>query len=114
MASIVATFIASACIGLSGQVKEACTHGLDAGAKQSGIEQDVSSAQRVATKNTKNSAVKLVGQTPVDIVSGSLFLVKAVSDKAIGTNVPTMGLADKIRAEVGKEKASIKLEWKFD
>jgi len=114
MASIVTVFIASACVGLSGPTKEACTHGLDVGAKQTGIEQSVNSAQKIATKNTKNKAAKIVGQTPVDIVAGSFFLVKAISDKAIGASVPTMGLADKIRAEVGKDKASFKMEWNFD
>ena len=114
MASLVAVFITSACIGLSGPAKEACTHGLDAGAKQSGIEQSVNSAQKITTKNTKMKATKLVGQTPVDIVAGGFFIAKAVSDKAIGASVPTMGLADKIRAEVGKDKASFKMEWNFD
>lgn len=114
MAGLVTVFITSACIGLSDQAKEACTHGLDAGAKQSGIEQSVNSAQKIATKNIKIEAIKLVGKTPIDIVAGSFFIAKAVSDKTIGANVPTMGLADRARAEIGKDKASFKMEWSFE
>lgn len=113
MTNIVAALIASACMDMSGPSQEACKKGLEAGAKQSGIERTVNSAQKKARTTAKEEAIETVGKKPVQIVGGGIFLAKSISKKSITTTVPNMGLADKIKAEIGVSKYSVKMEWSF-
>lgn len=114
MASVLSSLIVSACVGMSSPAKEACQKAVEAAGKQSGIEKQAMDAQKKLEKTAKREATELMGKTPVDVIGGTVFLVKAISDKSVGASVPTMGLADKIRIEVGEERSQIKMEWKFD
>lgn len=114
MASVLSSLIVSACVGMSSPGKEACQKAVEAAGKQSGLEKQAMDAQKKLEKNAKKEATEVIGKTPVDVIGGTVFLVKAISDKSIGASVPTMGLADKIRVELGQDKSQVRMEWKFD
>lgn len=114
MASVLSSLIVSACVGMSSPGKEACQKAIEAAGKQSGFEKQAMDTQKKLEKTAKTQATEFMGKTPVDVIGGTVFLAKAISDKSIGASVPTMGMADKIRVEIGQNRSQIKMEWKFD
>lgn len=113
MSNVVALMIVGACTSFSGNGKEACSKGLEAAGKQSGIEQNIGAAEKKLEDNAKDKAQDWIGNTGMDIVGGTLFLVKTAKDKSVRFSTPTLGICDKITTEVGTEKTGINLEWRF-
>lgn len=113
MSGAMTLMIATACMGFSGIEKEACVKAAEAGSKQSGIEQNVNQAQKKAEDQAKEKAKDMLGQTTIDVVGGTVFLAKTISDKSVKFDIPNMGIADKITSEVGTEKYYLNLVWKF-
>lgn len=105
--------VTSACIGLSGSAREACSKALEAGSKQSGIEQDVDTFQKNVEKQANNEAHEYFGDTGVEVLGSSLFLLKTVIDKSVRFNAPTFGLCDSVTNQVGPNDYKLLLEWKF-
>lgn len=111
--SAVALMITSACISFSGNGHEACSKAAEAGAKQSGFEQNVDLMEKNVTQKADKEARILIGTTTFDIVGGTVFIAKTVVDKSVKLNVPTFGLCDKISTQVAPNKYSLHLEWGF-
>lgn len=113
MSGAMGAMIAAACMSFSGVEKEACTKAAEAGARQSGIEQSVKRAQDKVEDKAKEEAKDLIGKTGMDVVGGTVFLAKTISDKSVKFDIPNMGIADKITSEVGTEKYYLNLVWRF-
>lgn len=113
MSSLAALIIAGACTGFNGNGKEACSKGLQAAGKQTGIEQNIGTAEKKLENNAKEKAQDWIGNTGMDIVGGTVFLAKTISDKSVKFDIPNMGIADKITSEVGTEKYYLNLVWRF-
>lgn len=113
MSGAMSLMIVSACLSFNGQGKEACEKALEAGSKQSGIEQNVNQAQDRLEDKAKKNAKDLLGDTTMDVVGGTVFLAKTISDKSVKFSLPTMGLCDKITNEVGPDKYQLQMVWRF-
>lgn len=113
MSTVVAAFITSACLGLSGNGEQACQKAMEAGSKQSGIEQNVNKFEKTVERKATYKATDLLGKAAIDVVGGGLFLAKTVVDKSVQFNVPTLGTCDKITNKVGVDKYSVQMEWGF-
>lgn len=113
MSNAMTTIIASACMGLSGSANDACVKALDAGSRQTGIEQDVNMAQKTIERKANKEAYVLIGHTGMEIAGGGIFITKAVIDKSVQFNMPTMGMCDRITNNVGHDKYFLLLEWGF-
>jgi hypothetical protein len=111
MSSAMAIMITSACMGLSGVTNDACSKALEAGSKQSGIEQDVDLLQKGLEREANKKARYLVGDTGMGFVGGGIFIAKTVRDKEVKFNVPTLGICDRITSNLGTEKYSLELMW---
>jgi len=111
--SATAIMIVSACMGFSGVQKDACEKSLEAAGKQSGIEQNINTAEKKITKDADDKARKVVGDTGVGIVGSTLYVAKVVRDKNVQFNTPNFGICDRITNEVWIDKYSVKLEWRF-
>lgn len=113
MSAALTAMITASCLSFSGNSHDACSKGMEASAKQSGVEQEVDVFQKDLEKKANRQAKDLLGDTGVQIVGGSIFVAKAVADKSININTPTFGLCDRITNQVGVDKYLLKLEWKF-
>lgn len=111
--STISVLIAAACINASGPGKEACSKGLEAGSKQSGIEQQVNDAKDRLEDKAKNQARDIMGETGVKMVGSTFYLAKVVSDKAVSFRLPTFGICDKITSTAGVEGGNFLMEWSF-
>jgi hypothetical protein len=112
-AGAITVMITSACIGLSGNGHDACTKAAEAGAIQSGLDQNVGAFQKQIEQDADKKAHEYFGQTGMQIAGGTVFIVKTVADKAVKADLPNFGLCDKITSEVGINKYSLNLKWNF-
>lgn len=113
MASAMALMITSACLGLSGNGQQACEKALEAGSKQSGIEQNVDKTQKYIEKAADRKAHDLLGQQVMEIAGGGIFIAKTVVDKSVQFSVPTLGICDRITSQVGVDKYSMQMVWRL-
>lgn len=111
--STMTTLAISVCIGLSGAQQQACEKAIEAGAKQSGIEQNVDRFQRKIEKNATDKATDIIGKPGVDVVGGGVFVAKTIMDKSVRFNLPTLGICDRITNQIGVNQYSTQLEWGF-
>lgn len=105
--------IAGACLSLTGNVHEACSKAAEAGAKQTGIEQNLNNMEKGIERIADRKAVNLIGEKGMGIAGGGIFIAKAVRDKSIILNLPTLGICNKIITEVGSERSELTLMWGF-
>jgi hypothetical protein len=113
MGSVTALIIAASCTGFSGNGHEACSKAMEAGGKQSGIIQNIDTAEKKVSKDAEQEVHYLLGDTTFDVVGGGVFLAKTVREKSVQFNAPTFGLCDKITSQIGVDKYSLNLEWRF-
>lgn len=113
MSSAMELIIVSACLGLSGNAKEACQKTIEASAKQTGIEQKINKAQYKVENKANKQVNRLFDKETVDVMGSTVFLAKTVSDKSVKFNVPNMGICDKITSEVGPNKYYLNTVWSF-
>lgn len=113
MANVMTAMITSMCIGLSGNVQEACTKALEAGSKQTGIEHGVELMQKNAEIKADRQAHYLLGDKGMEIAGGGVFLIKTAVDKSVQFALPTFGLCDRIINNVGTDKYSMQMFWGF-
>lgn len=109
----VAALIAGACMSFSGNGHDACTKAAEAGAKQSGFEQNIDQVEKDVTKKADKTVHLFLGDTAVDVLGGGIFVAKTVRDKSLQLNLPTLGICDKISGEVGTERSGIQFIWKL-
>lgn len=113
MSSLISAMIVSSCVGLTGSFKEACQKGIEAGAKQTGLEENVNKAEKRAEFLAHNQAVNLVGNTTIDIVGGTAFLYKTVTEKSIKLDLPTFGLCDNASSQIGDKSYYLNISWRL-
>lgn len=113
MAGAMALMITSACIGMSGNANEACMKALEAGSKQTGIEENINKAQKVVEKTAEKTANEVLGKKTMEIAGGTIFLAKTVADKSIQFNLPTFGICDGITNQIGVDRYSMQMFWRL-
>lgn len=111
--SAMTALITSACIGLSGAHQQACEKAIEAGSKQTGLEQSVDQIQKMVERKANNKAKDIIGKSGMDIAGGGIFLVKTAIDKSVKINLPTLGICDRISTQVGVNQNSMQMEWGF-
>jgi hypothetical protein len=97
----------------SGNSHDACTKALDAGSKQTGIEQDVNKVEDTVSKKADKKARELVGDTGMTVGAVVGGAGKAVADKAIVLRFPVFLPSMFISTQVGVQKSLLGLEWKY-
>lgn len=105
--------IASACLGLSGNIHEACSKAAEAGVKQTDIEHDVNAMEKDIEYKADVKTRNLLGEKGMGLASGGIFIMKAAMDKSVKFNLPTLGLCDKANTEIGTERSELVLLWGF-
>lgn len=111
--SILETLIVTSCVGVPSTYLDACNKALQAGTKQSGVEQSVDAAETKVGKKADNIAKEYVSENVAGVIGGAAFVAKSVSEKSATLNLPNMGICTTIKTTVGKDKSVLKLEWKF-
>lgn len=110
---IIDTLIVTSCVGLSGMQQDACNKALTAGSKQSGIENNMNTAESKTLKNLDKDSRETLGNTTVDILAGTAIVAKTVADKAATVKLPNLGICNNIVLKVNHEKSLLSLEWKY-
>lgn len=105
------SLIITSCIGLSGNAQDACNQALIAGAKQSGIEQNVNEVEKKYSSKADREARELLGNS-YNFVGSTVFVAKSISDKAVTLGLPTFGLCNSLKAKIS-DNPSLNMEWKF-
>lgn len=100
--------IMTACMGLSGQSNDACTKALQAGSKQSGVEQNVGTYETHQTKILEYKAYDWFGKQAVGVVGGAVWLGKSVSEKKA-----SFGIYGPLHMDVGQKLTQLVLKWTF-
>jgi hypothetical protein len=111
--SLMPLMIAGACMTATGNGQQACSKSLEAGTKQAGIELFVDKTEDKYNKKANRTAYSLLGQSGMDVVGGSLFIVKTAVDKNVAFGLPTMGICDSANSQIGLDSYKLKLEWGF-
>lgn len=106
--AILDSLIIASCVGLSGQQNIACTNALQAGTKQSGIEQSTNSYEQRNVKKLEGKAVDWFGKDAVGIVGSTAWAAKAAIEKRA-----SFGITRNISAEIGKDLTRLVLKWTF-
>lgn len=111
--SALESIIVASCVGMSGNANDACQKALQAGSKQSGVEQNMNQTEVGVTKRADATAKEYLGEPTYDVVAGIAVVAKTVSDKSAIVALPTMGLCSSFKAEIKQDKQVLKLEWNF-
>lgn len=110
---IIDTLIVTSCVGLSGMQQDACNKALTAGSKQSGLENNMNTAESKTLKTLDKDSRETLGNTTVDVLAGTAIVAKTISDKAATVKLPSFGLCNSIVLKVNHEKSLLSLEWKY-
>lgn len=106
--AILDSLIVASCIGLSGQQNTACTSALQAGTKQTGIEQSTNSYERRNVKKLEGKATDWFGKDAVGFVGGTAWAAKVAIEKKA-----SFGITRNISAEISKDLTQLVLRWTF-
>lgn len=112
MAAMEAIIIAS-CLGLSGNQRDACVKALEAGSKQTGVEQKVNNIEDKVSKTADKDARAIVGDTGMEVGASVGFIAKAAIEKSATFRFPVFRPAMYLNTQIGVEKSTLGLEWKF-
>jgi|ERR1035437_11110982 hypothetical protein len=110
---LIDTLIVTSCVGLSGMQRDACNKALTAGSKQSGIENNMDTAEKKTLKNIERDSRDTLGNTTVDVIAGTAIVAKTVADKAATVKLPNLGICNTMVLKVNHEKSLLSLEWKY-
>lgn len=102
------SMILTACMGLSGQSNDACVKALQAGTKQSGVEQNVNSYETRQTKGLEYKAYDWFGKQTVGVVGGAVWLGKSVSERKAA-----FGIYGPLHMEVSEKLTQMVFKWTF-
>jgi len=95
------------------QSHDACVKGLQASAKQTGVEQRANTIEKEQTRNLENVAYEYVGKDNAQIVGGMGFATKSVIDKKAYIGLPNLGICNRMSLEVDQNTQKLLLQWKF-
>lgn len=102
------SLIVASCVGLSGQMQDACNKTLQASAKQSGVEQATSAYEKRELKSLEQGAVNLLGKDAVSVTGGMVWLTKSLVDKKA-----SFGIYGPISTEIAPSLTKLVLKWTF-
>lgn len=108
-----AWIIASMCSSNQSIDQNACSHFLEASAKQTQIYQYSDKAEDYFKIKAKNETNALLGSKAEDIVGGTYFVYKSYKNKSIDIKLPNMGLCNTINTHVGQDNNSLNFGWNF-
>ncbi len=105
--------VMSVCMGASGASGQACDKAVEAGTKQSGYEQMVDRYENHQVKLLEGKAIDWFGRDAVTTVGGTVWLTKTIIDKKASIGLPTLGVCDKLVAQVNTTEALLVFKWIF-
>ena len=111
--AILEALISLSCAGLSGNPHDACTKALQAGSKQSGVEQNVNNVENHYSRLADQQARYFVGNdgmTAGAVVGGA---GKAIIYKSATLKFPFFMPSMFLTTQVSSSKSMLGLEWRF-
>jgi hypothetical protein len=111
--SLFSTLITSMCISSSTMTRDACSKAIDAGGKQSGVEQKMNDLESKETQSLDKDLKASLGDAGFNVVGGTVFAAKTVRDKSLSFGLPNFGICDSVKTELKPESYKLKLEWNF-
>jgi hypothetical protein len=93
--------------------KEACQKATEAGVNQLGIQQTMDSFEERTVHQIEMDAEKAIGKDGMYAVGGTYFLVRTIQTKSLILGIPTMGLCDSVKTDIGPKQSVLRFEWKF-
>lgn len=113
MSQLLSSAIVAICISAQGPYNEACNKGVEAGAKQTGIYQEVDWAEKATLKFANDKAEATLGKKPMSAVGVGVFVYRAAKNKKVNFKLPDIGVCDSITNELTPTSYNINLQWKF-
>ena len=110
---VLESLISLTCATFNGNAHDACTQALQAGTKQSSIEQSVGSIEDRISKQADREARTIVGDTGMNtgaVVGGA---GKAIVDRALSIKIPVFAPQFFVKVDISVTKSLLGLEWKF-
>lgn len=83
------------------------------GMQQLGITQQVDGMEEKNVKYLEKKADDNFGKNAEYAVIGAYFIARTVQTKSLGVGLPTLGLCNSVRAEVGPAGSFMRFEWRF-
>lgn len=111
--SVMETLILTACMSTSGVSHDACVKALEAGSKQTEVEQNVNRAEDRVSRKADAEARELVGDTGMSAAASLGFVVKSVAEKSATFKFPVFTPQMYLSTQIGSEKSMLGLEWKY-
>lgn len=111
--SALEAIIMTTCIGLSGNVHDACEKALEAGSKQSGVAQNVGKFEDKVSRKADREARDIVGDTGMEAGAIGVSVVKTVVEKSATFRFPVFMPSMYLSTQIGVEKSQLGIEWKF-
>jgi hypothetical protein len=105
--------ISLACANAYSTHQDACSKAMEASAKSTGVYQGADGVEGYLTVKATNNVTDLLGKDVVDTVGGSGYVYRAYRAKSVNFKVPSMGIADKVTANVNQGGGSLNFSWKF-
>lgn len=112
--AIISSLITVSCIGLSGQNNDACTKALEAGTKQSGIEQETDTYESNKLKYLETGSYNVLGKENAQVMGGTIWLTKMIVDKKASINLPNLGICNSLTTQIDTTSAKLVFKWQFD
>lgn len=111
MAGLLAQGIVAICLSASGQYNTACNKALDAGTKQSGIQQNVDNFENKSLDLAKKNGTETFGSVPVALATAGVFSYKVYKAKSVDFKLPNLGIADTISNQVTDKSYKLLFTW---
>lgn len=111
--ALIDSIILAGCMGMSGQQNDACTKALQAGAKQSGIEQNVNVFESNKSKEMDRLAHDWFGKDVLTATGGIAFITKAAVERKATIGLPNFGIFGSFSTEINSELIQLVVKWKF-
>ena len=97
----------------SSQTNLACTNAIQAGAKQSGVEQSMDAYEHQQTLYYEYGSYNTLGKSNAEAIGGTLWITNAIVSKRASVGLPTLGLCDKLAIEANSNESKLVFQWKF-
>lgn len=113
--SVLSSLLVSACVASSNMdsAQVACEKAAEAGARQSGILQEVDSIEEEEIKMLTKKAEQDLGKDGAFVVAGGVFVARTISSQSVVFGLPNFGVCDSVKADINSQRSIVKLEWKF-
>ena len=92
---------------------QACQKATEAGTTQLGLKQTVDSFEERQVHYLNGKAEEWIGKPGMFAVGGTYFVARTIQTKSLMVGLPTLGLADAVKTEIGNGQALLRFEWRF-